>query len=354
MVEMSHREFQDYVGLLGRLLRLRTAQREAIEEELRAHMEERFAALSSQGIEPEQAVSMALAEFGDAAALAAEFTAISRLQKRRWMMRFTIGSIAATILLTAVAVSIWPNQPGELAENAAQAQQVEQPAPPTTEAPPPPSAEQRADEQSANADTEAKLEELVPVEFVETPLQDVLDFLKDMVRVPVYIDRRALNDVGIDPSDAPITINLKKIPAEMALRLVLRQHKLAYMLDHGVVIVTTAEEAETQLDVRVYRVSDLLEEAADGNAVPPADWDMYYEGYAPGEPGGAMRAVDRYGEMGKLINLITATVEPSSWDTVGGPGSIVPYRGTLVIAQTQQVHRKVEKLLKGLREALAK
>jgi hypothetical protein len=90
---ISHGEFQNYVGLLGRLLRLRTAQRKAIEDELRAHMEERFAALSSQGIEPEQAISMALAEFGDAAVTnlrsvpAAEFTAISKLQKRRWMMR---------------------------------------------------------------------------------------------------------------------------------------------------------------------------------------------------------------------------------------------------------------------------
>ncbi len=76
MSGMSPDEFQNYLGLLSRLLRLRTTEREAIEEELRVHLEERFAALSAQGIEPKRAVSMALAEFGDAAALAAEFAAV--------------------------------------------------------------------------------------------------------------------------------------------------------------------------------------------------------------------------------------------------------------------------------------
>ena len=106
---MSPQEFENYLELLSRLLRLRAGQREAIEEELRAHMQERFAAFTSQGIGPERAVSMALAEFGDAAALAAEFTAVARLQRRRWMMRISMGLAAAALVLVAVVVSIWPD-----------------------------------------------------------------------------------------------------------------------------------------------------------------------------------------------------------------------------------------------------
>ncbi len=341
---MTHREFQGYLGLLSRMLRLRAAQREGVEDELRAHMEERFAALSAQGIEPEQAVSMALAEFGDAAALAAEFSAISRLRKRRWMMRFTIGSIAATILLTAVVVSMWPDGPGELADTAAHAQQVKK-APPAKAAKPAP-------KQDANANTQARLETHVDAEFQETPLNDVLDFLAEKAGVQVYIDLVALDDVGLtaeSPKELPVTINLKDVPVEMVLRLALRLFDLAYMLDNGVVIVSTPEEVEVNLETHVYRVSDLLDEAADKNAGPPgAEYDE-----APGL-GGPMRRVQLYGEIGRLIDLITAAVEPTSWDTVGGPGTVVPYRGALVIAQTYQVHRKVEKLLQGLREALAK
>jgi len=108
---MTPEEFQNYLGLLSRLLRLRATERESIEEELRSHLEERLAALTAEGIEPARAISMALAEFGDAAALAAEFTAVSRYYKKRWIMRLTVGSIAASIVMAAVLVSYWPGGP---------------------------------------------------------------------------------------------------------------------------------------------------------------------------------------------------------------------------------------------------
>lgn len=348
---ISHREFQNYLGLLGRLLRLRAAQRTAIEEELRAHMEERFAALSSQGIEPEQAVSMALAEFGDAAALAAEFTAISRLQKRRWMMRFTIGSIAATILLTAVVVSVWPDGPGELADPAAQAQQVEKPAPPSAEKPAPPKAETPAPKKDANAQTQAKLEAHTDAEFVDTPVPDVLNFLAEKAGVQVYIDRRALDVVEVNPADVPVTINLKDVPVEMVLRLVLRQHGLAYMLDHGVVIVTTPEEVKQSLEIRVYSVGDLVQPPSQPAAVEFDEGRPFYPGPAGAALGAALGASSHVAE---LIDLVTSTVEPASWAGAGGAATIRDYRGALVIAQTYQGHHQVEKLLGGLREAIAK
>jgi hypothetical protein len=52
-----------------------------------------------------------------------------------------------------------------------------------------------------------------------------------------------------------------------------------------------------------------------------------------------------------LVDLITTVVEPSSWDGVGGPGSICVFDQSLVISQTWQVHRKIETLLADLRRA---
>ena len=98
-------------------------QREAIAEELRGHLEERLAALAAKSVEPQEAVSMALAEFGDAAALAAEFSAISRTQKRRWIMRTTIGSVCATLVAVGAIVSVWPESRGDLSATAALAQE---------------------------------------------------------------------------------------------------------------------------------------------------------------------------------------------------------------------------------------
>jgi hypothetical protein len=54
-----------------------------------------------------------------------------------------------------------------------------------------------------------------------------------------------------------------------------------------------------------------------------------------------------------LIDLITSTVNPTNWDSVGGPGSIAPFESgaapLLILSQTQDTHQKVEKLLGDIR-----
>ena len=52
-----------------------------------------------------------------------------------------------------------------------------------------------------------------------------------------------------------------------------------------------------------------------------------------------------------LMELITSTVEPDSWDTIGGPGAVEPFPTnlSLVISQTQDVHDQIADLLEQLR-----
>ena len=52
-----------------------------------------------------------------------------------------------------------------------------------------------------------------------------------------------------------------------------------------------------------------------------------------------------------LIDLITSTIKPTSWDGVGGPGSIAPFETNLsiVVSQTQDVHEEIVDLLEQLR-----
>jgi len=54
-----------------------------------------------------------------------------------------------------------------------------------------------------------------------------------------------------------------------------------------------------------------------------------------------------------LIEAITRTVQPHTWDEVGGPGSIAPDlpRAALIVAQTQSVHAEVWELLTLLRRS---
>jgi hypothetical protein len=325
---MTPEEFQNYLGLLSRLLRLRATERESIEEELRSHLEERLAALTAQGIEPARAISMALADFGDAAALAAEFTAVSRFYKRRWIMRLSVGSIAASIIMAAVLVSYWPFGPMQLNQSMAQAQQGEKVK--QTTAPDP-------EKLDANAQTRAKLEKLISAHFEDTPLSKVLDYEANNINVQFHLDKKVLADSGIT-SDTPVTFHLNDVPAEMVLRRILRDFgDITYYLDNGVIIVTTTDEANCRLETQVYRIDDLIYS-------PPAAINKDTTGLFAQKPNKV--------KYDSLIQMITSTVSPNCWDDVGGPGSIYPYRGTLVISQTAEVHQEIQKLLKDLRQSI--
>jgi hypothetical protein len=46
-----------------------------------------------------------------------------------------------------------------------------------------------------------------------------------------------------------------------------------------------------------------------------------------------------------LPKLIEDNIEPSSWDTAGGPGSMHIFQDLLIVGQTEQVHRQLEQWL---------
>lgn len=56
----------------------------------------------------------------------------------------------------------------------------------------------------------------------------------------------------------------------------------------------------------------------------------------------------RFG-MDDLVMAITRSIEPSSWDSVGGSGTIVTLGGMLIVNQTEPVHIQIEALLDALR-----
>jgi general secretion pathway protein D len=68
--------------------------------------------------------------------------------------------------------------------------------------------------------------------------------------------------------------------------------------------------------------------------------------FGPGGMGGGAQA-----DFDSLIELITTTVKPQTWDEVGGPGSISEFQNnlSLVISQTEDVHEEIVDLLEQLR-----
>ncbi|MEQ8786790.1 MAG: hypothetical protein RIC55_10850 [Pirellulaceae bacterium] len=102
-----------------------------------------------------------------------------------------------------------------------------------------------------------ELEKDTTLEYIETPLSDVIDYLEDLHNIQIELDTPALDAVGIG-SDTPITRNLKGISLRSALRLMLSDLDLTYMVRDEVLQITTTDRAAENLITKVYPVGDLV------------------------------------------------------------------------------------------------
>ena len=150
---------------------------------------------------------------------------------------------------------------------------------------------------SGQAAIEKALQEPIDLKFVEAPLLDVIDFLKKKSKVEIVLDTQCLADVGIG-GDTPVTVNLHALPLRSALNLVLRPLKLAWTIHNDVLFITTPEEIQLLFTTKVLDVADLVVCKDSKGEL----WDDY----------------------DSLIDIITSTIAPTTWEVIGGPGSIVP------------------------------
>jgi hypothetical protein len=81
-----------------------------------------------------------------------------------------------------------------------------------------------------------------PIEFVETPLKDVIEYLQDAERIDIRIDKDALHAAKVDENVA-ITSNMRGVSLQSGLRLMLRQVGLTYVVRNKILWITTPEEA---------------------------------------------------------------------------------------------------------------
>jgi len=81
--------------------------------------------------------------------------------------------------------------------------------------------------------------------FFDQPLKDVVDSIKSQHNIPIFIDDRALVEVGLD-SNVPVNFDLKGVSLRSGLKLMLNQLGLTYVINDEVLKITTPEVAENQ------------------------------------------------------------------------------------------------------------
>ena len=164
------------------------------------------------------------------------------------------------------------------------------------------------------------LKQKISLEFVETPLEDVLRFLSETTKIPFQLDIVSLEDEGIAPGN-PMTFACQDISLQSALKLLFSStgDSLDYVLDYEVLTVTTEIAAEEMMQVQVYDVSDLIAQ----NEIPATLLPEYSSGVYGGSSfgygsgfnggfGGSSPNMPQPGSGGGLFQLIDPKMKPAS------------------------------------------
>ncbi|MBI1901280.1 MAG: hypothetical protein HYS13_09235 [Planctomycetia bacterium] len=168
-----------------------------------------------------------------------------------------------------------------------------------------------------------RLSQRVDLSFGDVSFAEFVELAAQTLRVPIQVDFKALKDVGID-GETRIVSRIVGARAKVALEEALDAHQLACVVEDEWLLITNKTVAETCLVTRLYPVAELL-----GDGPEP--------------------------DFARLIETITTTVAPSSWEDAGGPGSIKEYEKSLclVVSNTEDVHEQVESLLATLQSSHA-
>ena len=169
------------------------------------------------------------------------------------------------------------------------------------------------------------------MDFEQESLCDVVTALEKLHKIPICIDHKALEDAGIG-TDTPVTRTIEGVSLRSALHLMLHDLGLTYVIADDVLLITTPDEANNRLMTRVYEVGDLVSCRDEKGRL----WQ----------------------DFGSLIEMVTTVIQPTTWDEVGGPGSIkeglFAHSKILVVSQTADVHEELARLLEDVRKVARK
>jgi hypothetical protein len=169
---------------------------------------------------------------------------------------------------------------------------------------------------------ERALHETTECPFKDNPLEEAMNFLEDRHHIKIWIDKQALQDEGIT-TDQYVTLQISGVTLQSALSLMLEPLGMTHVTEDEVLKITTQAKADEKFSVRVYPMADLLSSGGS-----PDDYESLIQ-------------VLMQSTSGKWMEI----------DQEGGTVTPFPNARSLVIRQTEHVHREIEGILAALRRA---
>jgi hypothetical protein len=113
--------------------------------------------------------------------------------------------------------------------------------------------EPAAEKSNANREVEQRLSLPVTLNFTDAPLRQVFDSFRGWEVVNIYVDKAALDADEIS-LDRPITIQVENLALKSALKLVLKEANLIYIVQDGAVRITTERSVRAKMQPSLPQV----------------------------------------------------------------------------------------------------
>jgi hypothetical protein len=170
------------------------------------------------------------------------------------------------------------------------------------------------------------LQRRVSVRFEHEPLSEVVKELSSRSGVNLLLDPSGLRDEGVT-QETEISITANDARLATLLDQILTPLHLDFAVANEIVRITGRQRAKGEIISVSYPIRDLAMRLENGRNVPDAE------------------------EATNLIDTITSTIAPDSWEERGGPGSVTFSEKSisLVVRQTQDVQRDVLGMLSKIR-----
>jgi hypothetical protein len=170
------------------------------------------------------------------------------------------------------------------------------------------------------------LQRRVSVRFDHEPLSEVVKELSSRSGVNLLLDPGGLRDEGVT-QETEISVTANDVRLATLLDQILTPLHLDFAVANDLVRITGRKRAKGEIISVSYPIRDLAMRLENGRNVPDAE------------------------DAANLIDTITSTIAPGSWEERGGPGSVTFSEKSisLVVRQTHDVQRDVLGMLNKIR-----
>lgn len=214
------------------------------------------------------------------------------------------------------------------------------------------------------------LNRVVDLSFDNVGFERVIDTLREKSGLNCYVNWAALEAVGIE-QNTEVTLTLSHVTVAQGLNRILDElgggeTELCYEIRDNNVGISSKEDLSRRTIVRIYGVSDLLQDKWATHIVgePHTCRSLFCCGtgcFGPNTTTQPKTGVDSIPGTGECLNgisglmeIIVRSIDPESWRIEGGNvGTIRAYGPLLVIQQTSMAHEEIEALLSTLRQAMS-